>query len=109
MDRKEEANKLCRYLSGKDASTVLADRYEHALIAIGDSADIDIRRINSLSARESGNKDEKDRLRQRLIVMCALLESDPEYFNLFRNHDNRFIATIHAIWSGIRGIINRMF
>lgn len=93
---KREAEILCRYLSGKAPSMVIADRYLMALSTKGIKPLHDI----SVTALQFSR-----RYHERLIIMAAILETDPARNSLFTNPPTPLSSWLSAAFHSIIGIM----
>lgn len=104
MTAGKEADRLCRYLSGQAASEKLLERYEAGLKAIGCAMPEGSIRLWGIRAKGPLDSEQKEDSRKRLMLMAALLETDPDYNQLFRNSSSRLASTISFLSSGLIGL-----
>lgn len=95
MNELREARVFSRYLTGEVAANHILERYASAIKTLGMDANEKIVRVSLRypallpfldSALAFGNTNHP--LRQKLLVMLAILETTPEYYRLFTS-DNR--------------------
>jgi hypothetical protein len=112
MQQSSDARVFCRYLIGQDPSEAIVGRYARALAATGfDPAGRDplmlfVRRHPSLL----GPLDAacalfapRHELRQRLVLLLALLETTPEHADLFLEHSGGRLGAWLKLFRSVAG------
>jgi hypothetical protein len=119
MEPENEAKILCKYLINRNINFQAQELYKKAITIHNFQPDVKDQRLESLAFKHPyfiGFIDggmalvlKQSTLRKKIFLMLAILETIPEYSDMYLSKEQSFTEFLKMIYFGIRGVIRGIF